>query len=100
MVICDRYRARNASGHVRLVVGKTNPRAKERLVELGERLRRLRRRLGVSRAVIAARIGMEARNYARIEQGKQNVTVEMLLRIADGLGVEFLMDFKMPRKRS
>ena len=38
-------------------------------------------------------------NYARIEQGKQNVTVEMLLRIADGLGVELVVRFKRPLKR-
>ena len=71
----------------------------ERLALLGEHLRRLRRALGVSRAKVAKSIGMHPMNYARIEQGKQNVTVEMLLRIADGLGVELVVRFKRPLKR-
>lgn len=32
-------------------------------------------------------------NYVKIERGKKNVTVDTLLRIADGLGVEMTIDF-------
>jgi transcriptional regulator with XRE-family HTH domain len=81
------------------VTAKVDARTLERLALLGEHLRRLRRALGVSRAKVAKSIGMHPMNYARIEQGKQNVTVEMLLRIADGLGVELVVRFKRPLKR-
>lgn len=81
------------------MTAKVDARTLERLALLGEHLRRLRRALGVSRAKVAKSIGMHPMNYARIEQGKQNVTVEMLLRIADGLGVELVVRFKRPLKR-
>ena len=82
------------------MTAKVDARTLERLALLGEHLRRLRRALGVSRAKVAKSIGMHPMNYARIEQGKQNVTVEMLLRIADGLGVELVVGFKRPLKRA
>jgi len=81
------------------VTAKVDARTLERLALLGEHLRRLRRALGVSRAKVAKSIGMHPMNYARIEQGKQNVTVEMLLRIADGLGVDLVVRFRRPLKR-
>lgn len=77
---------------------KANARTQKRLVELGEQLRKTRRALGISRAKLAEKIGMHAMNYARIEQGKQNVTVEMLLRVADGLGVDLLIAFDEPKR--
>jgi UDP-N-acetylglucosamine 1-carboxyvinyltransferase len=80
------------------VTEKASARTQKRLVELGERLRRTRRALGISRAKLAEAIGMHPMNYARIEQGRQNVTVEMLLRIADGLGVELVVKFASPPK--
>ena len=73
---------------------KSSARTQSQLEDLGERLRRTRRALGLSRAKLAERIGMHPMNYARIEQGKQNVTVEMLLRIADGLGVDLVVRFR------
>ena len=88
------------------MTAKVDARTLERLALLGEHLRRLRRALGVSRAKVAKSIGMRPMNYARIEQGRTNVTLdsllriaEMLLRIADGLGVELVVRFKRPLKR-
>jgi transcriptional regulator with XRE-family HTH domain len=75
------------------VTGKLAPRIQERLVQLGEELRRARRARGISRAVLSESIGMHPQNYARIERGKKNVTFETLLRIADGLGVELTVAF-------
>jgi UDP-N-acetylglucosamine 1-carboxyvinyltransferase len=79
-------------------VEKADARTQKRLVELGEQLRRARRRLGISRVKLAEKIGMHPMNYARIEQGKQNVTVEMLLRITDGLGVDLRIAFDEPKR--
>jgi UDP-N-acetylglucosamine 1-carboxyvinyltransferase len=58
------------------------------LAELGDAIRRARRERGISRAKLAESIGMHPVNYAKIEQGKKNVTYETLFRIADGLGLQ------------
>ena len=70
---------------------KFDPRTEKRLKDLGEKLKRTRKRLGLSREKLAQKLGMHLMNYARIEQGKQNVTIEMLGRIVDGLGVKFFV---------
>jgi transcriptional regulator with XRE-family HTH domain len=81
------------------VATKLNTRTVARLGEIGEGIRKTRRALGVSRVEIARRLKMHPVNYARIEQGKQNVTVDTLLRVADGLGVELVVGLKTRRKR-
>ena len=70
---------------------KVDPRTEKRLKDLGEKLKRTRKRLGISREKLAQKLGMHLMNYARIEQGKQNVTIEMLGRIVDGLGVKVVI---------
>ncbi|HWD24760.1 MAG TPA: helix-turn-helix transcriptional regulator [Acidimicrobiales bacterium] len=76
---------------------KNDSRTHERLAQLGRNIRRTRRNLGISRAKLATTIGMHPMNYAKIEQGKQNVTIDTLLRIADGLGVELVVRLKTPK---
>lgn len=78
---------------------KADARTKKRLAELGELLRQTRRAIGISRVKLSEKIGMHPMNYARIEQGKQNVTVEMLLRISDGLGVDLRIGFDIRKRR-
>jgi transcriptional regulator with XRE-family HTH domain len=53
------------------------------LAELGLRMRELRQENGLTQEQAAERLGMLAPNYARIEQGRMNVTVETLVRLAD-----------------
>jgi transcriptional regulator with XRE-family HTH domain len=79
-------------------VSKLSPATKKRLEALGEHLRLTRRSLGVSRAKLADSIGMHVANYARIERGKKNVTVDTLLRIATGLGVDLVMRLEQPER--
>jgi transcriptional regulator with XRE-family HTH domain len=79
---------------------KLSARTADRLDRVGEDLRKTRRVLGVSRVAIAQRLRMHPMNYAHIEQGKQNVTIDTLLRIADALGVELVVGFKRRRKRA
>ena len=81
------------------MVAKTSARTQERLVKIGEHLRRTRRALGISRVKLSEKIGMHPMNYARIEQGRQNVTVEMLLRIADGLEIDLVVNFRRRTSR-
>lgn len=68
---------------------------------LGLRIQELRRARGETQESLADRLGMLPSNYARIEQGRTNPTVETLHRIATALDVEVAALFEQPtRKRS
>jgi UDP-N-acetylglucosamine 1-carboxyvinyltransferase len=54
---------------------------------LGLRVRELRRSLGLTQEELAEVLGMLTPNFARIEQGRQNVTLDTLVRLANALGV-------------
>ncbi len=82
------------------MVAKLSSRTRGVLVDLGERIRIARRKRGVSRRALAEKIGMLPTNYARIERGKMNLTVETLLRVADGLGMVLSVRIAAPRKTS
>jgi transcriptional regulator with XRE-family HTH domain len=56
------------------------------LKELGKRISELRRAKGFTQETAAERLKMLAPNYARIEQGRLNVTVDTLVRIVKMLG--------------
>ena len=72
---------------------KIDKRTKPLVVALGEDLRRVREELGIAQIQLAAKIGMEPTNLAKIERGEKNVTLDSLRRIADGLGVELIVRF-------
>lgn len=57
-------------------------------------IRDARERQGVSQAALAEKIGMFRENFIRVEKGRVNLTVETLMRIAEGLGVDLLVKFK------
>ncbi|RYG15268.1 XRE family transcriptional regulator [bacterium] len=68
---------------------------------MGEQIRTARLAADVSQEALAEKIGMTRTNYARIEGGRTNVTLDSLLRIADGLGVELSIEVSRPKaKRS
>jgi transcriptional regulator with XRE-family HTH domain len=56
------------------------------LRKLGRRIAELRRERGFTQEAAAEKLGMLAANYARIEQGRQNLTIDTLLRITRMLG--------------
>lgn len=67
-------------------------------VDVGARIRALRERTpNLSQETLAKKIGMTRQNYARIEYGLTNVTLDTLIRIADGLGVECNVRFSRPK---
>lgn len=55
---------------------------------LGLRVKELRVAKGLTQEAFAARVDMLTPNYARIEQGRQNLTLDTLVRVADALGVD------------
>jgi transcriptional regulator with XRE-family HTH domain len=68
--------------------------------DLGRRVAELRRDRGHTQETIAEALGMLTPNYARIEQGRQNVTMDTLVRIARVLDVGLVELFRVPRARS
>lgn len=69
------------------------------LRNLGLRLRELRRQRGMTQQEVAEALDIEAPNYARIEQGRQNATVATLVPIARLFGVGLDDLFKTARDR-
>lgn len=67
------------------------------LRRVGRRMAELRRSRGLTQEACAERIGMLTPNYARIEQGRQNVTIDTLVRIGRALDVRVAELFRSPR---
>lgn len=61
--------------------------------EIGEKLKQARLKAGLSQKTLAERAGMTRTSYARIEKGQTNVTVDSLIRIAQGLGADLNISF-------
>jgi len=80
------------------VLPKLDPRTKRAAAEIGRRIRTVRLAANISQEALAAMIGMTRGNYARIEQGRTNVTLDTLLRIARGLGSELVVDVTVKAK--
>ena len=55
--------------------------------DLGERIRELRGKTGLSQEKFALQIEMDRTYFASVEAGKRNVAICNLKKIADGLGV-------------
>jgi transcriptional regulator with XRE-family HTH domain len=75
------------------VLSKLDPRTRRAAREIGLRIRTARLAAEISQETLATKIGMTRGNYARIEQGQTNVTLDTLLRIARGLGVDVSVEF-------
>lgn len=57
------------------------------LVSIGKRVKYLRNERSLSQDELSRTIKLDRTYLSRVEAGKQNMTVETLLRICDGLGV-------------
>jgi UDP-N-acetylglucosamine 1-carboxyvinyltransferase len=57
-------------------------------------LRKLRREKKLSQEKLAQKMKVKREFISRIESGKQNITLETLLRIAQATGKEFKFSFK------
>jgi len=63
-------------------------------VQFGNRIRLLRNGLGLSQEKFAMKIGIDRTYYASVENGKRNISIENIKKIADGLGVPLTKLFK------
>lgn len=57
-------------------------------IEVGKRIRALREREGISLRKFALMVGVSYPYLSRVENGKQAATVDVLDKIARGLGVD------------
>ena len=64
--------------------------------EIGETIRTLREEKGYSREWLALEIEMDPVYLGQIENGTANPTIDALLKIADGLGIEFRNPLVVP----
>jgi transcriptional regulator with XRE-family HTH domain len=59
----------------------------QELVVLGRAIGQIRRELGVSAEALAAASDIERRSLSALEAGRLNPTYELLLSLAEGLGI-------------
>lgn len=62
--------------------------------EFGQRVRYLRKNLGLSQEKFALSISMDRTYYADIENGKRNLSFNNICKIANGLGLSLGELFK------
>ncbi len=55
--------------------------------ELGNRIRKLRKYTGLSQEKFALKIGMDRTYYASVENGKRNISIVNIKKIADGFSI-------------
>lgn len=60
---------------------------------IGQQVKKLRRRLHIKQSELANRIGTSQSAVARIENGRQNLTLEMLVRLGAALGKKIQIKF-------
>ena len=62
--------------------------------KIGNRIRELRSRTGLSQEKIAQKIGMDRTYFASVELGKRNISIVNIEKIANGLDVTLSEFFK------
>jgi transcriptional regulator with XRE-family HTH domain len=71
---------------------------------LGKRIKQLRNRLGLTQDALAEHVQISPKYLSNIERGRENPTVDTLLRLARSLKVEpweiFLLDQENPDTRT
>jgi transcriptional regulator with XRE-family HTH domain len=62
-------------------------RQEDRRMNLGQSISALRREQGMTQGALADEVGISTRGVIRVEQGQTSLTVDVLGRFADALGV-------------
>ena len=63
-------------------------------IALGNRIKSLRKELGVSQELFSLMIGMDRTYFASVESGKRNISINNIEKIAKGLGISLEELFK------
>ena len=56
-------------------------------IQLGNRIRELRQKMGLSQEKFALKIGMDRTYFASVESGRRNIAIVNIKKIADGLNI-------------
>lgn len=67
---------------------------KQLLLQLGDRIKKLRLETGLSQEKFALKIEMDRTYFASIESGKRNISIINIKKIADGLNISLSELFK------
>ena len=65
-----------------------NSETKVFLQKLGKQIKVRRKELKVNQEVMANEIGVDRKHLSAIENGRQNLTIETLFRVCDGLKIK------------
>lgn len=68
--------------------------AKEVLIRLGNTIKKLREKKGISQEALAEEAGIHRTYMGRVERGKQNISLLNIIKIAEGLGIHPSVLFK------
>lgn len=63
-------------------------------IDLGNRIKELRLKTGLSQEKFALKIGLDRTYFASVESGKRNIAIINLKKIADGLEISLSELFK------
>lgn len=87
------YDAVMKSGQTRIMEEADAVEARELLKHVGDRVRRARQRMGYSRRVLSQLSGVSPRYLAQLEMGGGNISISLLLKIANALDyhIEWLL---------
>lgn len=69
-------------------MARTGSERTERQIQLGDRIRKRRKKLGLSQEAMANEAGFARAYWAQIEQGRRNVSFDNLADVAAALGVD------------
>jgi transcriptional regulator with XRE-family HTH domain len=72
----------------------------ETIRQVGRRVGELRELAGYTQAEAAERLEMGLANYKRIEYGHQNLTLRLMVRIANAFGVRLERLLERPRRKA
>ena len=70
------------------MANKFDKHTKAVLAVVGLHIRQVREAQKMPQVQLAKSIGMDPTNLAKVERGARNVTIDTLVRIADGLGLD------------
>ena len=62
--------------------------AEDILTQFGSRLRELRAKAGLTQETLALNSGLDRSYVGQVERGERNISLENIVRLAFGLGVE------------
>jgi transcriptional regulator with XRE-family HTH domain len=68
-------------------MARTTRRLPEAL-EFGRRVRARRERLGLSQMALAEEVGLHFTYVSSVERGERNVSLQNIVRLAEGLGID------------